>query len=430
MTAGAPTMSHALARAVRGVRCTVCKATWSRAPSSSCPGVPLYRGWRLVPSTLRTRSAWRKERILVAEDVPPAGVVENALFDRYHLFTRDQGRALPARSQAAVEGAERGKISRRTCLRCSKVVERDEIVPRSEFWFYGEGIREDRVCVACYDRHWAACEEKRGQEVRDVWREALPHVAVFDFETTGLESCAVIEVGVFAWGEILYQTLVYPGEVHWEPGALEVHGIRPEEVRDTPTWPVVEREIGTILRDWDVLLLGSWSDFERRVLKFEGDRMGRTEPWPWVSRWFDVREVHDEITDFHGEVGPPMTRSEVRHSRRHRDRRGPRRASLARACQNFGVPPGCHRAAQDARATWELLATLIDPSPRVRCGACGGIGATGGSKRSICHRGGCLVRQVEDVSAQSMNERWWRHFAQVDVQVDVQAERDPMEIPF
>ena len=131
-----------------------------------------------------------------------------------------------------------------------------------------------------------------------------------------------------------------------------MHGIEPWHVVCCPTWPEVEAEILALLAARGITFLAAWGSFDKSVVWSERSRRNQEGTWPVT--WLNLMDLHD--IDLSRDR-PFWKGCEPRGS--------PSMTALWRACKRFNVVPGTHRAAEDARAAYQvLLAMLVDPSSR------------------------------------------------------------------
>ncbi len=157
-----------------------------------------------------------------------------------------------------------------------------------------------------------------------------PALPILDFETTGLEHPAVIEVAVVGPHGVLYDSLVRPDRP-MDVQANAVHQIPAKALANMAPWPVHVAHIQAILDEYDAVALGTWSGFEADVLAWEANRGA-----PMLRvQLIDLKRLYAAL---HGIPIPP-------------DGGRIRGASLWRACDRYGVPQGTHRARQDCEAT-------------------------------------------------------------------------------
>lgn len=343
-------MRHDLERlSGRCWRCRRCGAEYSRRSRSGCPEKPLYRGRANLPAGLLTRTELRAAHLRLSKDARCVGWLETAYHRRYRVYGRDQATPLPPRSPAQMAAWERARTRRHTCARCGLAVGGEGLIRGPDYHHHCAAIPESRVCADCYAQTWYAGERARIAAHKDRLRAALEHAAVIDFETVGLDAPAAIEVAVWHKGGLLFESRIHPGAVPWDGAAYLVHKIRPSDVADAPTWETVEVELLRQLAEAQIEKLYSWTFFDKRVVSFERRRAGRSDE-SWSYAWGDLQKVHDQILW----VYRPMTRSKAA-----RYGQWTPRSSLKDACTGLGVPPGCHRAAADVRATWGVLEAML-----------------------------------------------------------------------
>lgn len=172
-----------------------------------------------------------------------------------------------------------------------------------------------------------------------------PDLPVLDFETTGLDTPAVIEVAVVGAQGVIYEALVDPRRAV-PPESTAVHGIAGEQLVGAAPWPHHARALGAALRARGVRTLATWSGFEVQVLAFEQAR-GAPE---LAVELVDLKRLYGALRGL--PLPPPPSRVEG--------------ASLWQACEHYGLAPGNHRARRDCEATLEVWAAM-----RAEAGALG-----------------------------------------------------------
>ena len=344
-------MRHQLARDGRVWRCASCLATWTRSPRSRCPrgGRRLYRAPGAVPPELATRTSLRRRGLRLPPSARSVAVFESRHHRRYDLFLVAE--ALPIRMPSSLQLAalERARRTIGTCPRCRVQVGRAALVRRRHFLGVcrADEVHFDRLCRACYGAIWAEQEGKVIAQHRERYRGLLPRLAVLDFETTGLVDPAVVEVAVWGSAGLLFHSLVDPGpSAVWEPTAMLVHGLKPDDVSGAAAWPAVAAELAEVLRREGVTHLGSWGSYDREVVRVEGRRHGLEEVWPVT--WLDLMNILDL----------EVSRTAPVFWQRGQQLPSIPRTSLARACRRFGVPAGNHRAIADAQAAYLVFMAM------------------------------------------------------------------------
>ncbi len=165
-----------------------------------------------------------------------------------------------------------------------------------------------------------------------------PALAVLDFETTGLDQPAVIEVAVVGPGGPLYDALVAPGRPV-PPESTAVHGITAAELAGAAPWAVHVPRLQRALDAAGATVLATWSGFEAEVLAFEAHRGAPALEIELV----DLKRLYAELRGL--PLPPPPARI--------------RGASLWQAAAHYGVPAGTHRARQDCEATLAVWAGMV-----------------------------------------------------------------------
>jgi DNA polymerase-3 subunit epsilon len=79
------------------------------------------------------------------------------------------------------------------------------------------------------------------------------HFAAIDFETASHEPDSACQVGVVVVedGSIAFEKswLIRPSRLYFSERCIAVHGIRPRDVMDAPTWPTVWKELRPLLEN-------------------------------------------------------------------------------------------------------------------------------------------------------------------------------------
>jgi len=179
-------------------------------------------------------------------------------------------------------------------------------------------------------------------------------LVIIDLETTSADpgNAQILEVGAVSWSGEVFSSLCNPG--FFTPGALseyqkalDINGIRPEEVLSAPRAEAVQESFRKWLREQcgggPLTILGGWnsSRYDSVVL----DRAG----WIPCRYWgIDVMTLAQEIMGKRGAL--PRSRSG--------DWKWPR---LSEGMAFFEVTPrgDLHRALTDAMATKEILERIL-----------------------------------------------------------------------
>ncbi|MBA3712236.1 MAG: 3'-5' exonuclease [Pyrinomonadaceae bacterium] len=159
---------------------------------------------------------------------------------------------------------------------------------------------------------------------------------VIDTETTGRGATAeIIEVAVCTLdGELIFESLVRPMS-SVPRAAARIHGLTTESLTSAPIWDEVWRRLEPMVSARTLIAYNAPFDARMLDVMCAGYRLPRP-----VVRW----------------------RCAMRFVKEHF---GLRRApTLTEACQRFGIEPGTHRAASDARATAALLQRILKSSPK------------------------------------------------------------------
>lgn len=153
---------------------------------------------------------------------------------------------------------------------------------------------------------------------------------IIDTETTGRSvTSEVIEVALCGVdGEMVYESLVRP-TARVPRAAARIHQLSIEMLADAPTWDRVWMQLEPLVRGR--LLIAYNAAFDRRMVELMLARYRLAAP---PLRWRCAMRFIKESA---------------------RWRKAP---TLTVACARFGLTPGTHRAATDARATAALLRLL------------------------------------------------------------------------
>ncbi len=170
---------------------------------------------------------------------------------------------------------------------------------------------------------------------------------VLDTETTGLSDKAqVCQIGVLSHeGEVLMDTLVKP-TVPITYGAVRVHGITPEMIKDAPGFMDIFPELLTILQNKFVVVYNA--PFDKRLLEqtYQAHLDGRPDMAQFSEElgWIDVMIPY---ANYFKDWNPA--------------RQSNRWQSLENACRQQGVPVvESHSAIGDCRMTLALIRKLGD----------------------------------------------------------------------
>lgn len=123
-------------------------------------------------------------------------------------------------------------------------------------------IKQNDCQWECDERH--AIDQWEGIE----WARKIcdsKNVVYLDCETTGLHGAYLVEIAVLSQhGSSLLNTLIKP-PVPCEPGAERVHGITKEILEDAPTFPEIYSQLQKILSDRHVVIYNA--PFDRGILE-------------------------------------------------------------------------------------------------------------------------------------------------------------------
>lgn len=174
-----------------------------------------------------------------------------------------------------------------------------------------------------------------------------PETVYLDTETTGLgRDAEIIDLAVVAGdGSLLLESLVRPSGPISE-ASMRVHGITPGAVEDAPNWPEVHDRLCEVLIGRRVVVYNA--EFDRRLVHQVIERHGLTCP---TAVWLCAMRAFAAYARF----AVPGAQGQW--------------FSLARAAAHFGVQPGTHRAAADARACRGVVLGMaagerVDPGER------------------------------------------------------------------
>ena len=193
-------------------------------------------------------------------------------------------------------------------------------------------------------------------------------ILVIDFETTGLVKEGVTDFlaqpGICQIGAVILdrgigpnvggshtvgewnfdgqlESFINPEIAQWEAGAIKVHGLSPEKVRDEPTFFEFFPKLAAFAKGcshW----AGYNTKFDRDVLWFQLLRYGFERNFPWPPGEIDVMQLAARRLNIQG-------------------KRGQKWPKLVDAyTEVFGKSyEGAHDALADVRATGELLAKWL-----------------------------------------------------------------------
>lgn len=164
---------------------------------------------------------------------------------------------------------------------------------------------------------------------------ADPRVIFLDTETTGVRhDDEVIEIALLdTAGRVLFESLVRPTRPI-DPAAVRIHGIDQSMLAHAPEWPLVYREVMTVLRHSTGVVTYN-AAFDQRLVRQSCAIHGLLLP---------RIEWHCAMRRFAEYAGPPLIDSWRSYHR------------LAEALERLGlVHPGTHRARGDAEACRRLV---------------------------------------------------------------------------
>lgn len=176
-----------------------------------------------------------------------------------------------------------------------------------------------------------------------------------DFETTGLprpgRPCGIVQIAAAKWdGEfflpdepLTFSTLINPELEDWEEGAINVHGIKPEDVADAPTFFQIFHDFADFVSGCDEWV-GYNPEFDVEVLGIALDRYGFTTHFPWPMYRTDAMALANSHMNMQG-------------------RRGSKNPKLVEIYEHLFEKQldGAHDAMVDVLATIEVLTALEEP---------------------------------------------------------------------
>lgn len=180
--------------------------------------------------------------------------------------------------------------------------------------------------------------------------------AVIDKETTGLldeksedfmRQPGIVQLGVLILDSNMVEvdrlaSLVNPdmSAAGWDEKAIEVHGIKPEDVLNSPSYMAIHPSFAELVRGCKYWV-GFNNRFDRKVLWYQLLRYGLEKNFPWPPEEIDVMKVSKDKLNTRG-------------------KRGTKPVTLGEAYEALVGKPmeGAHDALQDIRGTAELLRIL------------------------------------------------------------------------
>lgn len=181
---------------------------------------------------------------------------------------------------------------------------------------------------------WAHSLVSRSQRSRPI--------VILDTETTGVDMTDIaVQIGIVDLrGNVLVNTLVYPGDTEISQGAFETHGLSNETLSNAPMFESIWVELRAILEEADLLIFNA--PFDVRLLTQTTTKYGLTMP-PLRTHC-----VMQQFSMFIGEVSSPPLKAETYVVQ-----------SLEKACAHFGIEnTGAHDALGDAKATRDVLVAM------------------------------------------------------------------------
>jgi DNA polymerase-3 subunit epsilon len=275
---------HQLERVHRRWRCTRCTWEWTQLPVSTCPGVPRYAWWPVVPEQLKTQTQLKE--LGLAADGPVCGCVagRSGWYWLYDVRQARKRRVLaPAQAAALAEGRAAQARQRRAHQEAAEQV----------YWEAEDAEERAHAAMLAADRARAR-DWARGLCGRADW-------LVLDTETTGLEDGAeIVQLGLLAHnGRVLLETLTRPARAI-PVDATAIHGITDAAVAGAPTFP----EVYPILLEacGDKWIVAYNAAFDRSMLERACDRASLP---PLMNHWDCAMEHYapycGDWSAFHGD---------------------------------------------------------------------------------------------------------------------------------
>lgn len=132
-------------------------------------------------------------------------------------------------------------------------------------------------------------------------------------------------------------SLVNPEMTKWEEGAMKVHGLTPEKVKDAPTFFELAPKIAEFFvgaTTW----AGYNTPFDKKVMWFQLLRYGFEMSFPWPPHEIDVMQMASKRLNLQGKKGQKYPKLVDAYA------------------ETFGKNyENAHDALADIRATWALL---------------------------------------------------------------------------
>lgn len=162
--------------------------------------------------------------------------------------------------------------------------------------------------------------------------------------TDFLDQPGICQIGIVILDEKFkeidsFQSLVNPEKSKWSEGAMKVHGITPDRVKDAPTYFALHDQIADMAEG-----CSTWSGyntkFDKDVLWFQLLRYGFERSFPWPRYDLDVMKLASEKMAMQG-------------------KRGLKRPKLIEIYEHlFNESFDAHDALEDIRATARVLKEL------------------------------------------------------------------------
>lgn len=245
------------------LECSICGRRWKKEPTGDCVGVRVY-GWGEWPEHLKTKAQLGEAGMSTGKTKlpPPAGAVMRSKSPGGVMWLYDIAQATP---KAAISQAQRDHLD----------AAREKAMERYKCEDCGEWLHPlDQRRGICHRCDLLRCRKKAAERAR-AWL-ADERIVILDTETTGLYDAEIVEIAIIdGTGAALVHTLVRPNHpeklLARDDGvcAADIHGIRPEDVQDAPTWDDVWPVVREALRDRLVLIYNAEFDWSliRRVAK-------------------------------------------------------------------------------------------------------------------------------------------------------------------
>lgn len=261
--------------------CSRCGWSWTREPSSDCPGVRRY-SWKSAPAYLKTFTQLRAMGLKPRDRSRPDGVVLVSMSHWTFADLYDEREAIPRRrytekQRQAFEVAWPRTQEKYTCKHCGDTPNCLGDLQR----FASPGMcKECRELRDLADQEYAKLLEiEYDQTQAHKWAAKIwgrTDWCVLDTETTSLDGYVVELAIVDRSGATLFNSLINP-EHPVSPGAFAVHGISDAALATAPTLPHVWDEVCTVLSRFGMVLTYN-ADFDQSILEQSASRYGLALP--------------------------------------------------------------------------------------------------------------------------------------------------------